>query len=78
MSVLNNNGLFDVNDNIFDNFIYSVFSTQFHELVDAKQLDRSFHNKNDDALQQGKMSNIVLSRKSTFERQQDNSSEKVK
>ena len=68
---------FNVNYTIIDSFIYSVLFTLFHELVDAKKLDRSIHNKSDDALQQEKMSNIVLSRKSTFERQQDNSSEKV-
>ena len=46
-------------------------------MIDAKKLNQPFHNKKDDALQPGKMSNIVLSRKSTFERQQDNNSEKV-
>ena len=46
-------------------------------LLDAKKLRTPFNNIDHDALQDEKMSNIVLSRKSTFERQQENNSEKV-
>ena len=61
----------------YNNFHIFFFFTLFNEMIDAKKLNQPFHNKKDDALQPGKMSNIVLSRKSTFERQQDNNSDKV-